>query len=116
MDELSQHKRTCFTSSGDPILGLDTSCGARVQQPVMLTRRPEKREETAWLPSGYPMRCPPCVGKLILHAQWTPAYGRLEKHRTTVLEWDASTHDQMVAVRSTRRAPTTCMWSGQDKG
>eukprot|EP00964_Phaeocystis_antarctica_P084836 scaffold53512_cov48-Phaeocystis_antarctica.AAC.2 len=41
--------------------------------------------------------------------QWTPAYGRLEKTQAYNLSLGPNTHDQLVAVTSTRRASTT--WS-----
>ena len=40
----------------------------------------------------------------ILHGQWTPAHGRLEKTQVYNLSLGASTHDQMVAVTVRRRA------------
>ena len=49
--------------------------------------------------------------------QWTSAYGRLEKTQDyTKSDLDASTRDQLVAVRSTRRARTTFRWSAKAQG
>ena len=45
-----------------------------------------------------------------------PPMGGWRRHRTTRLDLDASVHDQMVAVRSTRRVPISFRRSGQDKG
>ena len=52
------------------------------------------------------------------HGQWTPAYERLEKTQTYNLSLEASAHDLLAAVTSTRRASTTYMWlwSGQEEG
>eukprot|EP00964_Phaeocystis_antarctica_P055409 scaffold32598_cov69-Phaeocystis_antarctica.AAC.4 len=51
-----------------------------------------------------------------LHGQWTPAYGRLEKTQAYNLSLGPSTHDQTVAVTSTRRASFSYRRTGKDRG
>ena len=130
-DDLSKHKRTCFTSSGHPIrLGhrLWRSCSAagHAYQTASDTRG------NGMAPLSVPHEVPPVRGEA--HGEASSSYtiriagrqtelprggqGRGEdftpsgrppmggciRPRTTRLDLDASTHDQIVAGRSTRRA------------
>eukprot|EP00964_Phaeocystis_antarctica_P007402 scaffold4010_cov98-Phaeocystis_antarctica.AAC.9 len=51
-----------------------------------------------------------------LRGQWTPASERLEKTQTYNLSLEASAHDLLAAVTSTRRGPTTHRVVGQGRG
>ena len=125
--------------------GLDSACDGRLQQPVVLPYQtasdtrcegvyplmvphevPPVQERAYTRPSStHAIRCARWHPELAVGGQgrgedFTPSgrppMGGWRRPRTTRLDLDASVHDQMVAVRSTRRVCVAIWRQAKDQG